>query len=89
MQGFHYGYIKNKYSDKAGMLLADVDGCMYKIETENVHDYLYKDKELLFNSSYPKDSKYYSSTKNLVVGKMNDGTSDMPIKSFIEYKSEK
>ena len=89
MQGFHYGYIKNKYSDKTGMLLADVDGRMYKIETENVHDDLYKDKELLFNSSCPKDSKYYSGTKNLVVSKMNVETSDVPIKRFIAYKSKK
>ena len=89
MQGFHYGYIKNKYSDKAGMLLADPDGRMYKIETENLHTDLYKDKELSFSSSYPKDSKCYSSTKKLVEVKMNDETSDVPIKHFIEYKSEK
>ena len=36
MQHFHYNYIKNKYDDKAEMLLTDTDSLMYKIEADNV-----------------------------------------------------
>ena len=46
-QDFHYNNIKNKYGEKPEILLTDTDGLMYKIETENVYEDLYKDKELL------------------------------------------
>ena len=47
MQDFHWNNIKNKYGNKPEMLLTDTDDLMYKIETENVYEDLYKDKELL------------------------------------------
>ena len=52
------------------MLLTNTDSLMYKIKTENVYEDLYKDKELLDFSSYPKDSKYYNGPNNLVVVNM-------------------
>ena len=38
--------------------LTDTDTLMYKIETENVNEDLYKDKELFDFNNCPKDSKY-------------------------------
>ena len=72
MQDFHYNYIKNKYGDKAGMLLTDTDSIMYKIEAENFYEDINKDKELFDFSNYPKDSKYYNNVNDLVVDKMKD-----------------
>ena len=86
MQNFHY-YIKNKYGEKAEMLLTDTDSLMYKIETEHVYVDLYKDKELLDFNNYTKDSTYYHGAYNLVVGKMKDETSGMPIKGLAVLKS--
>ena len=88
MQDFHYNCIKNKYGDKAKMLLTDTGSLMYKIETKSSYEDLYKDKELFDFSNYPKDSKYYSGTSNFVAGKMKDKTGGMPIKGFLELKTK-
>ena len=48
------------------MLLTDSDSLIYKIETENVHEDLYKGNELFHFSNDPKDSKYYDGTNNLL-----------------------
>ena len=45
--------------------MTDTDSLTCKIEEEN----FYEDKELFDFSNYPKDSKYYNTAKNLVVGK--------------------
>ena len=58
MQDFDCNNIKNKYGDKAEMLLPYTDGLTYEIETENVYEDLCKYKELFDLSNYPKDSKY-------------------------------
>ena len=54
------------------MLITYTDSFCYIIETKNVHEDFYKVKELFDSSNYPKDSKYYINTNNLVVGKMKD-----------------
>ena len=68
------------------MLLTDTDNLMYKIETENVYEDLYKDKELFDFSNYAKDSKYRSGANDLFVGKMKDETSGVSIKRFVGLK---
>ena len=65
----------------------NTDSLVYKIETENVYEDFYKDEKLFGLSNYPKNSKYYSSPNNLVVGKMNDETCGVPIKGFVGLKS--
>ena len=40
---------------------------MYKIGAENVYEDFYNDF-----SNYPKDSKYYNNSNNLVLDKIND-----------------
>ena len=88
MQDFDCNNIKNKYGDKAEMLLTYTDGLMYKIETENVYEDLRKYKELFDLSNCPKDSKYYNGENNLLVGKTKDETKVGPIRGFIWLKSK-
>ena len=88
MQDFHYNYIKNKYGDKTEMLLTDTDNFVYKTETENVYNDLHKSKDIFDLSNYPKDSKYYSGANSLVLCKMEDEISGVPIKGFVKLKSK-
>ena len=69
-------------------MLKDTDNLIYKTAAENVYESRYKNKPLFEYSNYPKDSKYYSNTNNLVVGKMKHESCGMPIKVFVGLKSK-
>ena len=86
MQDFHYNYIKNKYGDKAEMLLTDTASLMHKTKAENVSKDFYNDKELYDLSIYPEDSKYYVKANNVIAGKMKDETHGLSIKDFVGLK---
>ena len=58
MYNFHYNYIKNKYGDKAMLLFTDTDSLTYEIETEDVYNDFWEDKEKFDNSDYPENSPY-------------------------------
>ena len=75
MYEFQYDYIKNKYSNKATLLLNDTDSLMYEIETENVNDDFSENKVMFALNNYSAKSKYYDDSNVLVVGKMK--TKDM------------
>ena len=49
---------------------------------------MYKHKELLDLSNYPKSSKYFCSDNNKVVGKMKDEYGGLLILKFIGLKSK-
>ena len=38
MYEFHYGYIKNKYGSKSGLLFTDTGSLMHEIKTEDVYE---------------------------------------------------
>ena len=88
MEDFYYNFIKDKFADKAEMLLTDNDSLMYKIEVEIFSEDFYKNKELFDLFVYPKDSKFCNNTNNLVVNKMEDETCDMSIRDFVGSKSK-
>lgn len=67
-------------------MLADTDSWMHEIETENSYEDFNKDKELFDFVKYSKESNHHDKTNNLIVGKMEDGTSGVFIKSFRELK---
>ena len=68
------------------MLLADTDILMCKIETENIYEEFYKDKQLLDFSNYQKNPRYYDDSNNLVVVGMKYETFGVPIICFAGSK---
>ena len=48
---FHYNYIKQKYGDKAKLLITDTDSLMYEIQTEDFFKDINGDVKDRFNTS--------------------------------------
>ena len=88
MYDFHYNYIKQKYGDKAKLLFTDTDSLTYEIETENVYQDFWNDKDKFDNSDYPESSQYFSKANKKVIGKFKDEAAGMPIKEFIGLRSK-
>ena len=86
---FHYDYIKKRYNNKAKLLFTDTDSLCYEIETQDIYEELWQDRNLFDNSDYPKDSKFFDSTNKKVIGKFKDEAAGMPIVEFIGLRSSK
>ena len=68
MYEFHYKYIKRKYN--ANLLFTDTESLVYEIETKDVYEDFYEDKNLFVFSDYPKDSKLFDPDNKKVIGKI-------------------
>ena len=88
MYDFHYNYIKKKYGDKAKLLFTDTDSLTYEIETEDVYQDFWNNKDKFDNSDYPESSQYFSKANKKVIGKFKDEAAGMPIKEFIGLRSK-
>ncbi|XP_068695967.1 uncharacterized protein [Montipora foliosa] len=74
MYDFHYNYIKQKYGSKAKLLFTDTDSLTYEIETSDVYQDFWNDKDKFDNSDYPEDSPYFNKENKKVIGKFKDET---------------
>ena len=83
MYRFHYDYIKPKYGENAQLLFTDTDSLMYHIETDNIYDDMFADKQHFDFVGYPRNSPYYDNSNNKVLGKMKDEANGLPILEFI------
>ena len=61
---------------------------MYEIETEDIYEDLWENKELFDNSDYPRDSRFYYEDNKKVIGKMKDETCGTPITEFVGLRSK-
>lgn len=61
MYDFHDNYIKNRYKNnkKAKLLFTDTDSLCYEMETQDIFEELWQDKNLFDNSDYSKDRKSF------------------------------
>ena len=91
MYDFHYNYIKQKYGDKAKLLLTDTDSLMYEIQTED----FYKDinenvKDRFDTSGYPPDhpSGISSGFNKKVLGMFKDEVNGNVIVEFVGLRAK-
>ena len=70
------------------LMFTDTDSRFYEIKTDDVYEDLLKDKELLDNSDYPKNSGFFFDKNKKVIGKMKDEAAGMVIKEFIGLRSK-
>ena len=52
MYNFHYGYIREKYGDRARLLMTDTDSLCYEIQTEDFYDDIRDDVPTMFDTSH-------------------------------------
>ena len=88
MYDFHYNYIKNKYDDKAKLLFTDTDSLTYEIQTDDVYEDFWSDKDKFDNCDYPENSQYFNKTNKKVIGKFKDEVAGIPITEFVGLRSK-
>jgi len=86
MYEFHYGYIKEKYGEKATLLFTDTDSLPYEIETKNFYKDIIPDVEKWFDTSeysegHPSGIKTGINKK--VPGMMKNELGDKTMKEFV------
>jgi len=88
MYDFHYNYIKEKYGNKAKLLFTDTDSLTYEIETEDVYQDFWNNKDLFDNSDYPESSPYFDNRNKKIIGKFKDEACGISITEFIGLRSK-
>ena len=84
MYDFRYNFIKKNFD--AELLITDIDSLVYEIKSEDVYEEFFKWNNLLDFSKCSKDSKFFDSTNEKVVGKMKDEFGGVIIDKFVGLK---
>ncbi|XP_068709676.1 uncharacterized protein [Montipora foliosa] len=66
----------------------DTDSLTYEIETSDVYQDFWNDKDKFDNSDYPQDSQYFNTTNKKVIGKFKDEAAGIPITEFVGLRSK-
>ena len=64
------------------------DSLVHEIETEDVYEDFYQDKNLFDFSDYPLNPKFFDSVNKKVIGKMKDEFKGKKISEFVGLKSK-
>ena len=91
MYDFHYNYIKQKYGDKAKLLLTDTDSLMYEIQTEDFYKDINGDvKDRFDTSGYPPGhpSGIPSGFNKKVLGMFKDEVHGNVIDEFVGLRAK-
>ena len=69
-------------------MFTDTDSLVYEIETEDVYEDFYLDKDLFDLSGYPLHSKFFDPVNEKSIGKMKDEFKGKIISGFAGLKSK-
>ena len=72
----------------AELLFTDTDSLTYEIKSEDVYEEFFKHKHLSDFNNFSKDSKFYDSQNEMVIGKMKDEYEGILINKFVGLKSK-
>ena len=86
MYELYYDYIKNEHGNKPTLLFVDTGSLMYELKTKDILEDFSKDKKLSDFSNYSTKSKCYDYWNKLVVDKIKDETTSVPVKEFTGLK---
>ena len=91
---FHYGYVKEKWGEKAKLCFTDTDSLLYRIETEDLFKDISGDIKARFDTSdFAKDHEKVLDgtivvTNKKVPGLMKDESAGRQIKEFVGLKAK-
>ena len=70
------------------MLVIDTDSLTYQIQTVNVYEDLYADKQFFDFSGYGKESPFYNDENKKLVGKLKDKLNGEVIEEFVGLRAK-
>ena len=83
MYEFHYKHVKRKYGGKAKLLCTETDSLTYEIETKDVCQGFWDDRDKFDNSDYPETSPFYDKVNKKVIGKFKDEAAGPSLSSLV------
>ena len=86
MYEFHYNFIKKHFD--AELLFTDTNSLTYEIKSDDVYEEFFERKHLRDFTNFSKDSKFYDSQNEMVVGKTKDEDKGILINRFVGLKSK-
>ena len=86
MYEFHYNFIRKHFD--AELLFTDTNSLTYEIKSDDVYEEFFERKHLLDFTNFSKDSKFYDSQNEMVVGKTKDEDKGILINKFVGLKSK-
>ena len=86
MYQFWYDHLKNKYNNNVELIYTDTDSFIIQVETDDIYNDMFEDKNLYDFSEYPKDHPNYDITNKKVLMKFKDEMKSLVITEFIGLK---
>ena len=86
MYQFWYDHLKNKYDNNVELIYTDTDSLIIHVETDDIYNDMFEDKDKYDFSEYPKDHPNYDTTNKKFLGKFKDEMKSKIITEFIGLK---
>ena len=88
MYDFYYNDLKAKYADKIELLYTDTDSLLFKVETQDLYEDIYANKDNYDLSNFDPESKYFDPKNKKVIGKFKDEMGGKAIKEVVCIRSK-